>query len=55
MTGQSRELRMKTQRTFKPMKTLVVAMSLATVSMAHAASNTTEIEQLRAEVAELKS
>lgn len=37
------------------MKTLVVAMSLATVSMAHAGSNTSEIEQLRAEVAELKS
>ena len=37
------------------MKTLVVAMSLVTVSMAHAGSNTSEIEQLRAEVAELKS
>lgn len=37
------------------MKTLVVAMSLATVSMTHAGSNTSEIEQLRAEVAELKS
>ena len=46
---------MKTQTVFHPMKTLVVAMSLATVSMAHAGSNTSEIEQLRAEVAELKS
>ncbi|WP_180114746.1 DcaP family trimeric outer membrane transporter [Acinetobacter sp. YH12140] len=46
---------MKTQTVFHPMKTLVVAMSLATVSMTHAGSNTSEIEQLRAEVAELKS
>ena len=46
---------MKIQTVFHPMKTLVVAMSLATVSMAHAASSTSEIEQLRAEVAELKS
>ncbi|WP_180171201.1 DcaP family trimeric outer membrane transporter [Acinetobacter sp. YH12023] len=46
---------MKTQTVFHPMKTLVVAMSLATISMAHAGSNTSEIEQLRAEVAELKS
>ncbi|WP_180130082.1 MULTISPECIES: DcaP family trimeric outer membrane transporter [unclassified Acinetobacter] len=46
---------MKTQTVFHPMKTFVVAMSLATVSMAHAGSNTSEIEQLRAEVAELKS
>ncbi|WP_180093839.1 MULTISPECIES: DcaP family trimeric outer membrane transporter [unclassified Acinetobacter] len=46
---------MKTQTVFHPMKTLVVAMSLVTVSMAHAGSNTSEIEQLRAEVAELKS
>ena len=51
----NRELRMKTQTVFNPMKTLVLAMSLATVSMAHAGSNDAEVAKLRAEVAELKS
>lgn len=46
---------MKTQTVFNPMKTLVLAMSLATISMAHAGSNDAEVAKLRAEVAELKS